>query len=382
MQVLSVHLINFRNIMCLEIALSPGINLFYGMNGQGKTNILESVEILSTTRSDRAFKEAELVNHNEESALVSGRFLKNSLDFDISVNYYKNRKKTCVKNGKNTTADSIFGSVNIVKFFPKDAEIITGAPANRRRYADMEISLTDRAYYTNYKNYIKLIESRNAVLKQMSELQERDFKYGELMDLIESYDELLPDAAYGVYRGRLDFLKEIALYADRTHRSISSNREKLDILYHCSVNENTDKSMNLTENLFKQRLIFLLKKNLKNDIIRKLTTVGPHKDDIEFLINGTPAKNFGSTGQIKTLAVSLKLAQIDYVFNKTGDYPVLLIDDMTSEFDAERLFNIIKSISADMQVLISSTDNEIFKTAFGGQGINYFKVSGGAVVNN
>jgi DNA replication and repair protein RecF len=160
---------------------------------------------------------------------------------------------------------------------------------------------------------------------------------------------------------------------------ISSDLEKLDVRYICSVDENPDKSTVLNENLFKERLIFLLKKNLKNDIIRKLTSVGPHKDDIEFLINEKPAKNFGSTGQIKTLTVSLKLAQIDYIFNKLGDYPVLLIDDLTSEFDAGRLFNIVKSISRDIQVIVTSTDHGIFKAAFGvGNAVRYFEVRDGS----
>jgi len=377
MLILCVHLINFRNILCLEIALSPGINLFYGMNGQGKTNILESVEILSTTRSQRAFKESELINHNAESASIRGNFLKNDLDFEIAVNYYKNKKKTCVKNGKNTTADSIFGSVNIVKFFPEDSEIINGAPAGRRRYVDMEISLIDRSYYNSYKNYIKLIESRNAILKNISELSTYDSKYLEFLNLIESYDELIPDAAYRIYKGRMEFIKEMSIYAERSHQMISSQEEKLDIRYLSSIGENIDKSMYLNENLFKTELTFLLKKNLKNDIIRKLTNVGPHKDDIEFLINGRQAKNFGSTGQIKTLTMSLKLAQIDYVFNKTGDYPALLIDDLTSEFDSRRLFNIVKNISKDIQTIVTSTDHEIFKKAFKETDVNYFKVSGG-----
>lgn len=379
MQVLSVHLLNFRNISYLEVALSPGINLFYGANGQGKTNILEAVEILSTTRSERAFREAELVNHACESASVRGAFLKNGLDFEIEVDFYRNKKKTCVKNGKNTTADSIFGSVNVVKFFPKDVEIINGAPAVRRRYADMEISLSDRLYYNDYKNYVKLIDSRNAVLRELSETPEGARKYVEMIDLIESYDGLIPDIAYKVYKGRLDFLNEISPYAERSHQMISSGDEKPGVRYICSVDENPDRSTVLSEDLFKERLTFLLKKNLKNDIIRKLTSVGPHKDDIEFLINGKPAKNFGSTGQVKTLAVSLKLAQIDYVFNKLGDYPVLLIDDLTSEFDAERLFNIVKSISRNIQVIVTSTDQAVFKTAFGsGAGVKYFRVSGGA----
>ncbi len=380
MQILCVRLVNFRNILCLEVALSPGINLFYGMNGQGKTNILESIEILSTTRSQRAFKEAELINYAADSALIHGIFLKNDLDFEIAVNYFKNKKKTCVKNGKNTTADTIFGSVNIVKFFPKDIEIVSGAPAVRRRYADMEISLTDRRYYDNYKNYIKLIESRNAVLKNISEISEYDRKYLDLLNLIESYDELLPDIAYKVYRGRMEFIKDVSIYANRSHQLISSNEEKLDMRYSCCLCENTDKSTDLNENLFKSRLIFLLKKNLKNDIMRRLTNIGPHKDDIEFLINEKPAKIFGSTGQIKTLAVSLKLAQIDYVFNKTGDYPVLLIDDLTSEFDSKRLFNIIGNISKEIQTIVTSTDHQIFKAAFCAADINYFQVSGGTLI--
>jgi len=379
MLVLSVLFNNFRNIKNLEINLSPGINLFYGMNGQGKTNILESVEILSTTRSDRAFRESELINHSQDFASVEGKFLKNTLDFDISINFFRNKKKSCIKNGKATTADNIFGAVNVVKFFPDDIEIIKGPPSVRRKYIDMEISLTDRLYYSNYKNYIKIIDARNALLKKVSDYPESSREYFDLLHMIKSYDELMPAVAYNIYAGRINFLNDIFAGASGTHRMISSNSEQPGVRYLSSMYENIQESMVLTENLFKERLTFLLKKNLKNDIIRKLTTVGPHRDDIEFLIDGKAAKNFGSTGQIKTLAVSLKLAQIDYIFDKINDYPVLLIDDLTSEFDAERLFNIAASISRNIQVIISSTNQKVFMDALRGPDIRYFEVHDGGI---
>lgn len=379
MRVLSVLLRDFRNIKYLEISLSPGINLFYGMNGQGKTNILESIEILSTTRSQRASKECELVRHEAAEAGICGKFQKNGLDFEILVNLYKNKRKTCVKNGKAVTADSVFGSVNVVKFFPDDVEIIKGPPQLRRKYADMEISLTDRIYYQDYKNYTRLIDARNQVLKAVSEYRPQSVEYSNAMDTIASYDELIPAYAYSIYSGRIRFIKEIGKAAGRTHLNISSGCEEITMEYVQNNFDNEHGQRVLSEGEFKEKLIFLLKKNLKNDILRRLTGTGPHRDDIEFLINGNSARSYGSTGQVKTLAISLKLAQIEYVYKKVADYPALLIDDLTSEFDTERLFNIINGISNDIQVMVTSTNQRVFIDAFKDREASYFEISNGDV---
>jgi len=377
MRVLSVLLRDFRNIKYLEISLSPGINLFYGMNGQGKTNILESIEILSTTRSQRASRESELVRHEAEDANISGKFQKNGLDFEILINLHKNKRKTCVKNGKPASADAVFGSVNVVKFFPDDVEIIKGAPQLRRKYIDMEISLTDRLYYQDYKNYTKLIEARNQVLKAVSDYRPQSVEYADAMNTIASYDELIPGYAYSIYSGRMRFINEIGEAANRTHLNISSGSEETSMRYLQNNFENDYEQKVLSGSEFKEKLIFLLKKNLKNDILKRLTGTGPHRDDIEFLINGTSARSYGSTGQVKTLAVSLKLAQIEYVYKKVNDYPALLIDDLTSEFDTERLFNIINSISNDIQVMVTSTNQKIFIDAFKEREASYFEIAGG-----
>jgi len=377
MNIINVRLNNFRNIKYLEIALSPGINLFYGMNGQGKTNILESIEILSTTRSQRASKESELVRHEASDANISGKFQKNGLDFEILINLHKDKRKTCMKNGKAASADSVFGSVNVVKFFPDDVEIIKGPPLLRRRYADMEISLTDRLYYQDYKNYTKLIDARNRVLKAISDYRPQSVEYADAMNTIVSYDELIPGYAYSIYAGRMRFISEISEAANRTHLNISSGAEKISMRYVQNNFENDYEQRVLSGPEFKEKLIFLLKKNLKNDILRKLTGIGPHRDDIEFLISGTSARSYGSTGQVKTLALSLKLAQIEYVYKKVNDYPALLIDDLTSEFDTERLFNIINGISGDIQVMVTSTNQRVFIDAFSGREAEYFEIANG-----
>ncbi|MEZ7892905.1 MAG: DNA replication/repair protein RecF [Candidatus Wallbacteria bacterium] len=384
MNIINVRLNNFRNIKYLEIALSPGINLFYGMNGQGKTNILESVEILSTTKSEKASKEIELINHDADFGSVSGKFYKNNLDFEIDILLSRQKRKTCVKNGKNTTPDSVFGSVNIVKFFPDDIEIIKGGPQSRRRYMDMEISLIDRVYYNNYKNYIKIIETRNQLLKKASDsfYSQNSSDYKKIMTMIESYDELLPPIAYMIYSNRVKFLNEIYPIANKMHRLISADAEDIEIKYNDSANENISEFIELSQTEYMDRLIFLLKNNLKNDIIKGHTGAGPHKDDITFLINKNSAKLYGSTGQVKTLAISLKLAQIEYIYKKLNDYPVLLIDDLTSEFDRERLFNIISNISDKIQAMVTCTNHNIFMEAGGGLDIRYFKVKNGGIEEN
>lgn len=381
MVIISVRLNQFRNIKYLEISLSPGINLFFGANGQGKTNILESIEILSTTRSQRASRESELVAYDGDAAGIHGKFMKNGLDFDIDINIFKDRRRSCMKNGKPATADSVFGSVNVVKFFPDDVEIIKGPPAGRRRYADMEISLTDRAYYHDYKSYTKAIDSRNRLLKALAELAPGSLERARTLSAIESYDEVIPGLAYSIYAGRMRFLNDISESSARMHSLISSGAESSAMGYVLEGFENPSLKTVLTDSEFKENLTNLLKKNLKNDTIKGFTGAGPHRDDIEFFIDGRSARSFGSTGQVKTLAMSLKLAQIDYVFKKTGDHPVLLIDDLTSEFDTERLFNIINNISRDIQAMVTSTNQRMFVEAFRDSGAAFFEVSSGGVRN-
>ena len=359
--------------------MSPGINLFYGMNGQGKTNILEAIEILSTTRSGRAFRENELIRHGCDEAWVGGKFEKKSLDFDIEICYRNDRRKACRKNDKPVSADSVFGMVNIVKFFPDDVEIIRGSPQVRRKYADMEISITDGVFYSAYKDYVRIIENRNRFLKKLFELREGTAEYSGTMNALESYDSLIPGIAYSVAKGRAAFLKQISRYATPLHREFSGGGEEIGVKYMFSDFENGLEFENITEDEYKNRLTFLLKKNLKSDIIKGHTGAGPHRDDIEFLINGSSARSFGSTGQIRTLAISLKMAQIEYVFDKTSDHPVLLIDDLTSEFDTQRLFKIVSSISNRIQVLITCTNQKLFLDSWSPAEMAQFEVDSGNV---
>lgn len=349
------------------------------MNGQGKTNLLEAVEILSTTRSGRAFRENELIAHGSGEAYIGGKFEKNGLDFDIDITCRADRRKSCRKNGKPVTADAVFGTVNVVKFFPDDVEIIKGSPAARRRYADMETSLTDRAFFGAYKDYVKTIDSRNRFLRKLAELKEGCQEYRETMHAVESYDSLIPSLAFSVVRGRQLFIEQIAKYATPLHREFSGGAEEIGVKYIFSDFENDPESRNITETEYVDKLTFLLKSKLKSDIIKGHTGSGPHRDDIEFLINGSGARSFGSTGQVKTLAVSLKLAQIEYVFNRTSDNPVLLIDDLTSEFDADRLLRIVERISGRVQALITCTNQKLFLDSWPSGDIARFEVSAGTV---
>lgn len=376
----SVHLCNFRNISYLDVFLTQGMNIFFGQNAQGKTNILEAIEILSTTCSSRTRSDTELIKYNYDFSKIKGIFQKKDINFEIEINYFKNKKKLCIVNDKKSTFDSIFGKVNIVKFFPNDVEIITGSPAIKRRFLDMEISLIDRNYYENYKNYLKIISERNKILNKLSEINSNTNEYYDLLNLIDVYDNLLPDIAYKIYIQRVNFLNKILNYAKQHYKSITSNNyEFIDAKYKSFIVNDNNIDNIVDCNAFKQEYTFLLKKTLKNDIIKKFTSLGPHKDDVIFLVNGMPAKAFASTGQIKTFILAIKIAQIDYIFEIIKEFPIFLIDDLTSELDYERICNIINNLSNKMQIIITSTNVIIKNIANLNQNIKTFKVIDGNI---
>ena len=320
MYIKNIKLNNFRNYLNQEIQLDKGINIFFGDNGEGKTNILESIFLCAIGKSFRAKKEKELIKIDEEKATVEVDFEKIDRDGKIKIEL-TNKKDVFINGIKKNKVSEILGNINIVMFSPDDIEILKSGPAKRRRFLNILISQL-RPQYVYYLNmYIKTIEQRNNYLRQIKELNNLKIK---------------------------NKIKII-------HKNITEDKEEIKIKY-------------ISDCFDKEKYIEELEKNWETDILRGYTTKGVHRDDIYIYINGKQVNIYGSQGQNRTVILSLKLSELEIIYDEIGEYPILLLDDFMSELDSKRRENFLKSIS-NAQILITCTDeftidNKMCKTYF------------------
>lgn len=339
MVIKSLELSNFRNYEKLSIDFSDKINIIYGNNAQGKTNILEAVYLCSTTKSLRAGREKELIRFSQDEAhirmYVGDEYVTRKIDMHLKSNSHKG---VAIDGIPVTKAAELYGMVNIISFSPDDLSMVKSGPAERRRFIDMELCQLDRSYMYNLSGYNKVLLQRNNLLKQIETNR-------ELKSTLDVWDGQL--ASYGRYviESRVKFIKELLEIAVPIHSSITGGEETLDIKY--VPNSPADR---LEENIFL---------NHDRDMILQTTGVGPHRDDMTFFINGEDARKYGSQGQQRTIALSLKLAEIELVKKRTHNNPVLLLDDVLSELDRSRQTQLLESIN-DIQTMITCTGLEEF----------------------
>lgn len=355
MYIKNIKLNNFRNYSNQEIQLDKGINIFFGDNAQGKTNILESIFLCAIGKSFRAKKEKELIKMDEEKATVEVEFEK--IDRDGKIKIELSSKKDVFINGiKKNKVSEILGNINIVMFSPDDIEILKSGPAKRRRFLNILISQL-RPQYVYYLNmYIKTIEQRNNYLRQIKELN------NPTKEMLKIWDEKLAEYASYVFNYRNEFVEKIKNKITTIHRNITEDKEEIKIKY-------------ISDCLNKEKYVEELEKNWEQDILRGYTTKGVHRDDIYIYINGKQVNIYGSQGQNRTVILSLKLSELEIIYDEIGEYPILLLDDFMSELDSKRRENFLKSIS-NAQILITCTDeftidNKMCKTYF----VNSGKVS-------
>ena len=334
-----LELNNFRNYETLEIELSEGVNILYGDNAQGKTNILEALYMGCTTKSLRAGKERELIRFGEEEAHIRMYINKNNVDRKIDMHLKKNKAKGVAVDGIPVAkAAEVYGMMNIISFAPDDLSIIKNGPAERRRFLDMELCQLDRSYMYNLGSYNKTLAQRNILLKQMGSNK-------ELESTLQIWDEQLIKYGSYIIEKREAFIKELNVIAARIHKKITADEEELELIY---APDSSVKDLPLN-----------LAMNHEKDYFQKITTVGPHRDDIEFKINGTDSRKYGSQGQQRTVALTLKLAEIELVKKKVNDNPVLLLDDVLSELDRNRQTQLLDSIN-HIQTIITCTGLQEF----------------------
>ena len=353
----SKKLCHFRNYDELELNFDRGTNLFYGDNAQGKTNILESVYLCGTTRSHKGSKDRELIHFGEDESHICMKIKKNEIPYRIDMHLKKNKTKGIAINGMPVRkASELIGLGNFVFFSPEDLNIIKNGPAERRRFLDMEMCQLDKIYLYHLSNYNKILNQRNRLLKDYT-------FYEESNTMLDVLDEQLVRYGQVIIQMRSTFVEVLCEIIQDIHRNLSGKKEILVVEYE----KDTDY----------EKLKEKLRGNRERDIRTKVTNEGPHRDDLCFLINGIDIRKYGSQGQQRTAALSLKLAEIEIVKRKIKDTPVLLLDDVLSELDSSRQRYLLENIH-DIQTLITCTGVDDF-VSYNFQINRLFQVSCGTV---
>lgn len=353
----SIDLKNFRNYEIENIEFDDKTNIFYGDNAQGKTNVLEAVYVSGTTRSHKGVKDVEMINFNSNEAHIKSVIRKKNIDYRIDMHLKKNKAKGIAVNGIPIKKSSeLYGIVNIIFFSPEDLNIIKTGPAARRKFMDMELCQLDKIYVSNLINYNKSVDQRNRLLKDI-------FFNPALEDTLDIWDSNIVKYGSEIIRRREEFIDNLNSIIGKIHLTLSGGKENLLIKYEPSVSIS-----DFEKNLFESR---------DRDKKTKMTGCGPHRDDIIFSINGIDIRKYGSQGQQRTTALSLKLAEIELVKQSIGDTPILLLDDVLSELDSNRQNYLLNSIH-DVQTIITCTGlDEFINNRFDVNRI--FKVTNGKV---
>lgn len=345
MYVESIKLINFRNYMNLDINLNKKLNIFLGPNAQGKTNLLESVYISSSGKSYRTSRDRELININKNVGYIGLKVIKDEFVKYIEIKFEKDKnKKIRVNKIEIDKLSELIGQINVVIFSPEDLNLVKGGPSERRTFLDLEISQIRPKYKYNLNKYNKILFQRNNLLKKI--------RYNKNdLSMIDIWNSQLIDVGVDIILARINFVDKLSAISKDIHKQLTTSGEHLSVTYSPSFKIN-----NKDKEEIKQKFKTALESSLDNDIEKGSTSLGPHKDDIEILINDMSCRIFGSQGQQRTAALSLKLAEVDLIKQEIGEYPILLLDDVLSELDIDRRRSLINTFK-EVQTIITSTDD-------------------------
>ena len=359
MVIKSLKLKNYRNYELLDLTFDSKTNILYGDNAQGKTNILEALYLSGTTKSHRGTKDRDLIQFGYEESHLETIVEKNGIDYQIDMHLKKNSPKGIAINKiPIRKASELFGIVHFVFFSPEDLNIIKEGPAGRRRFIDLELSQLDKVYLSNLSNYNRIINQRNSLLKEL-------YYQENLIETLDIWDMQLAEYGTKVIESRKKFIERVNNIISNIHYRLTGGKENITLTYESSVGD-----MSLEQ---------ALKRYRQRDIKFKSTSVGPHRDDLCFKIGEIDIRKFGSQGQQRTAALSLKLSEIELVRMLIRDTPVLLLDDVLSELDKNRQNYLLDSIH-DIQTIITCTGlDEFVNHRFSINKI--FHVKSGTVVN-
>jgi len=335
----SIKLENFRNYDSLDLDFEKGTNILYGDNAQGKTNVLEAIYLSATTKSHKGSKDKEIIRFDKDEAHIRTFLDKEGMEYRVDMHLRKSKSKGIAINGQPIKkAADLVGLLNVVFFSPEDLSIIKNGPSDRRKFVDMELFQIDKFYLYNLNQYNKIINQRNKLLK--------DFYFNtDLNETLQIWNMQLVSYGKQIINRREKFVEQLNEIIYDIHKNLSGGREELKIIYEPNVGE--------------EDFEYKLKNSQERDIKLKMTSVGPHRDDFCFMVNGVDIRKYGSQGQQRTAALSLKLAEIEIVKKVTGDNPVLLLDDVLSELDSNRQNYLLNNIG-DIQTIITCTGLDEF----------------------
>jgi DNA replication and repair protein RecF len=342
-----LSLTHYRNYEQLKLTFDPAIHLFIGDNAQGKTNILEALYVLALAKSHRTSKDKEWVSWEKDFAVIKGVIERKHSTVPLELQISAKGKKAKVNRIEQKKLSDYIGVLNVVMFAPEDLELVKGSPQVRRRFIDMEMGQISAVYLHYLAHYNKILQQRNALLKDWNKRKEN-------RSMVDVFTLQLIEIATKILLKRAIFIERLQQWAEPIHHRITNGKEKLQINYIYSTpihKEMNEKEINqtLTEKFDKIR---------EQEETRGSTLIGPHRDDLQFAVNGMNVQTFGSQGQQRTTALSLKLAEIELIKAEIGEYPILLLDDVLSELDDHRRSHLIEAIQNRVQTFVTNTSVE------------------------
>lgn len=344
MQLANLTLHNYRNYADLTVTFAPGVNVLLGPNAQGKTNLLEAIYVLALARSHRTSSDKELISWQAEDARISGKVQRQHGDVPLEIQFTKKGKKAKVNHLEQAKLSQYIGHLNVVLFAPEDLELVKGAPSVRRNFIDREFGQINPKYLYNASQYRNVLRQRNNYLRQLMTKQATDLIYLDVLT-----DQLIEFGAEILFARKM-LLTKLEAAAAPVQASITDGREQLVFEYvsPIALAQLPDLAAikgALTERYAKQRA---------REIQQGTTLVGPHRDDLQFIVNDKNVQTYGSQGQQRTTALAVKLAEITLMKDETGEYPVLLLDDVLSELDTHRQTHLLKTIQDKVQTFITT----------------------------
>ena len=354
MKLTNLQLQNFRNYESVQLEFTDGVHVFIGENAQGKTNLMESIYTLAMTKSHRTTNDKELIGWNKELATIKGTVEKTATKTNLELQFSKKGKIAKVNYLEQKRLSSYLGNLNVILFAPENLTLVKGSPQNRRKFVDMELGQMSSLYLYDLVEYNRVLKQRNTYLKQLAIKKKQPDEYLEVLS------EMLSELASKIVFHRLDFMKQLEALAIPIHDQLSLGREKFSVSYQATI----PLEDGLTPSQMKEIYMNQFKKNQTREADQATTLIGPHRDDLIFYLNEIPVQTYGSQGQQRSTVLSLKLAEIELMKLSTGEYPLLLLDDVLSELDDDRQTHLIKAIENKVQTFITTTSLDGIKQQF------------------
>lgn len=354
MKLTNLQLQNFRNYESVQLEFTDGVHVFIGENAQGKTNLMESIYALAMTKSHRTTNDKELIGWNKEFATIKGIVEKTATKTNLELQFSKKGKIAKVNYLEQKRLSSYLGNLNVILFAPENLTLVKGSPQNRRKFVDMELGQMSSLYLYDLVEYNRVLKQRNTYLKQLAIKKKQPDEYLDVLS------EMLSELASKIVFHRLDFMKQLEALAIPIHDQLSLGREKFSVSYQATI----PLEDGLTPSQMKEIYMNQFKKNQTREADQATTLIGPHRDDLIFYLNEVPVQTYGSQGQQRSTVLSLKLAEIELMKLSTGEYPLLLLDDVLSELDDDRQTHLIKAIENKVQTFITTTSLDGIKQQF------------------